>query len=122
MKADKSSSLYKIYVGNLPSSTRISELKELFEKFGAVMQCDVLKDFGFIHMESKSDAKAAIAGLNDTQWKGVRIRVEMSTSTSGSNNSNKRNSHSASNGRSVRRPSPPPPSHRGGYQSYSHQA
>lgn len=72
-------STVKIYVGNIPSAARNSELKELFEKFGKVAECDILKDFGFVHMEDTSDAKAAIAGLNDTLWKGSRIRVEIST-------------------------------------------
>ena len=69
----------KIYVGNIPGLARNSELKELFEKFGKVVECDILKDFGFVHMEDTNDAKAAIAGLNDTLWKGSRIRVELST-------------------------------------------
>jgi RNA-binding protein 4 len=69
----------KIYVGNMPPHARNSELKELFEKFGKVVECDILKEFGFVHMDDISDAKAAIAGLNDTLWKGSRIRVEIST-------------------------------------------
>ncbi|RNA00382.1 RNA-binding lark-like [Brachionus plicatilis] len=69
----------KIYVGNIPSVARNAELKELFEKFGKVAECDILKDYGFVHMEDTSDAKAAIAGLNDSLWKGSRIRVEIST-------------------------------------------
>lgn len=69
----------KIYVGNIPLTARNSELKELFEKFGKVMECDILKEFAFVHMDDVSDAKAAIAGLNDTLWKGNRIRVEIST-------------------------------------------
>lgn len=69
----------KIYVGNIPQSARSSELKELFEKFGKVVECDILKEFAFVHMEDTNDAKAAIAGLNDSLWKGSRIRVELST-------------------------------------------
>lgn len=69
----------KIYVGNVPPKALNSELKELFEKFGKVVECDILKEFAFVHMEEVSDAKAAIAGLNDTLWKGNRIRVEIST-------------------------------------------
>lgn len=69
----------KLYVGNVPTSARNSELKELFEKFGKVIECDILKEFAFVHMESDNDAKAAIAGLNDSLWKGSRIRVELST-------------------------------------------
>lgn len=68
----------KIYVGNIPASARNSELKELFEKFGKVVECDILKEFAFVHMDD-TDAKAAIAGLNDSLWKGARIRVELST-------------------------------------------
>ncbi len=68
----------KIYVGNIPTAARNSELKELFEKFGKVVECDILKEFAFVHMDD-TDAKAAIAGLNDTLWKGARIRVEIST-------------------------------------------
>ena len=70
----------KIYVGNVPLVARNSDLKELFEKFGKVLECDILKDFGFVHMDDTNDAKAAIAGLHDTLWKGSRIRVEISTS------------------------------------------
>jgi hypothetical protein len=69
----------KLYVGNVPTSARNSELKELFEKFGKVVECDILKEFAFVHMESDNDAKAAIAGLNDSLWKGSRLRVEIST-------------------------------------------
>ena len=69
----------KIYVGNVPGSARNSELKELFEKFGKVVECDILKEFAFVHMDDTNDAKAAIAGLNDSLWKGSRIRVELST-------------------------------------------
>lgn len=69
----------KLYVGNMPSNARNSDLKDLFEKFGRVLECDVLKEFAFVHMEDSSDGKAAIAGLNDTLWKGSRIRVEVST-------------------------------------------
>lgn len=69
----------KIYVGNVPQAARNSELKELFEKFGKVVECDILKEFAFVHMDDTNDAKAAIAGLNDSLWKGSRIRVELST-------------------------------------------
>jgi RNA recognition motif-containing protein len=69
----------KIYVGNVPQTARNSELKELFEKFGKVVECDILKEFAFVHMDDTNDAKAAIAGLNDSLWKGSRIRVELST-------------------------------------------
>ena len=83
----------KIYVGNIPLSARNSELKELFEKFGKVAECDILKDFGFVHMEDKNDAKAAIAGLHDTLWKGCRVRVELSTTKTNKGEPSERSEH-----------------------------
>ena len=83
----------KIYVGNIPTSARSSELKEHFEKFGKVVECDILKDFGFVHMEDKNDAKAAIAGLHDTLWKGCRVRVELSTTKTSKGEPSERNEY-----------------------------
>ena len=80
----------KIYVGNVPTSARNSELKELFEKFGKVIECDILKEFAFVHMDDTNDAKAAIAGLNDSLWKGGRIRVELSTTKTNKGEPSKR--------------------------------
>ncbi len=93
----------KIYVGNVPTSARNSELKELFEKFGKVVECDILKEFGFVHMEDTNDAKAAIAGLNDTLWKGARIRVELSTTKTNKGEPSKRESFKGGDRRGDRR-------------------
>ncbi|CAF1170324.1 unnamed protein product [Adineta steineri] len=69
----------KLYVGNIPEAISSTELKELFEKYGKVLECDIIKDYAFVHMEDASKAKASIAALNDFSLKGNRIRVEMST-------------------------------------------
>lgn len=69
----------KLYVGNVPRSISATELKELFEKYGKVLECDIVKDYAFVHMEDGSKAKASIAALNDFNLKGNRIRVEVST-------------------------------------------
>ncbi|CAF1036630.1 unnamed protein product [Brachionus calyciflorus] len=100
----------KIYVGNIPSIARNAELKELFEKFGKVVECDILKDYGFVHMDDISDAKAAIAGLNDSLWKGSRIRVEISTTRTqkGEPSIRKRYRPPVSSSRYSDRRSPPP--------------
>ncbi len=92
----------KIYVGNVPPSARNSELKELFEKFGKVVECDILKEFAFVHMDDSNDAKAAIAGLNDSVWKGGRIRVELSTTKTNKGEPSKREFRSSDN-RGARR-------------------
>ena len=38
----------KLYVGNLPDQCRRAALQELFEKFGKVSQCDIVKNFAFV--------------------------------------------------------------------------
>ncbi|CAF1032867.1 unnamed protein product [Rotaria sordida] len=69
----------KLYIGNVPPTVSSTELKELFEKYGKVLECDIVKDYAFVHMEDASKAKASIAALNDFNLKGSRIRVEVST-------------------------------------------
>lgn len=70
----------KIYVGNLPETCRRSDLQELFEKFGAVEECDVVKNYGFVHMCSESEAKVCIENLHNTEFMGNTITVEASHS------------------------------------------
>lgn len=38
----------KLYVGNLPDHCRRGALQELFEKYGKVSQCDIVKNFAFV--------------------------------------------------------------------------
>ena len=38
----------KLYVGNLPDQCRRTSLKELFDKYGKVSQCDIVKNFAFV--------------------------------------------------------------------------
>ena len=38
----------KLYVGNLPDQCRRGSLKELFDKYGKVSQCDIVKNFAFV--------------------------------------------------------------------------
>ena len=40
--------LVKIFVGNLASEAGIDDLRYLFDKYGEVAECDVLKNFGFV--------------------------------------------------------------------------
>lgn len=41
----------KLYVGNLPDHCRRGALQELFEKYGKVSQCDIVKNFAFVVSE-----------------------------------------------------------------------
>jgi RNA recognition motif-containing protein len=62
----------KIYVGNLSYDTTEQDLKQEFEAFGTIDTVSVVMDkhsgrpkgFAFIEMSSKSEAEAAIEGLN----------------------------------------------------------
>lgn len=42
------SGTFKIFVGNLPDGTSATEVKPLFEKYGTVVECDIVKNFGFV--------------------------------------------------------------------------
>jgi RNA recognition motif-containing protein len=73
----------KMYIGNLPHDISESELKQEFAAFGAVDSTVLIKDkfsgtpkgFGFVEMPVRSEAEAAVAGLNDKEIKGRKIIV-----------------------------------------------
>jgi RNA recognition motif-containing protein len=62
----------RIYVGNLPYDVTEEKLRQEFQAFGEVESINIITDkysgrpkgFGFVEMASKSEAEAAIAGLN----------------------------------------------------------
>jgi RNA recognition motif-containing protein len=72
-----------IYVGNLPYSVTDSDLRETFAQFGNVDQVNLITDkftgdskgFGFVEMNSNSEADAAIKALNGSDLKGRNITV-----------------------------------------------
>ena len=68
----------KIFVGNLPDRYPDDSLRELFEQYGEVSECDVIKNFAFVHFVSEDEAEAAVKGLNGAEVKGKNIRVEIS--------------------------------------------
>ncbi|XP_012715551.1 RNA-binding protein 4.1 [Fundulus heteroclitus] len=70
--------MVKIFIGNLSSDSTAQELRQLFEKYGKVSECDIVKNFGFVHMNNQSEAEEAIKNLHQTELHGWRINVEMS--------------------------------------------
>ena len=62
----------RIYVGNLSYDVTEEELRQEFSAYGEVASVSILTDkfsgrpkgFGFVEMASKSEAEAAITGLN----------------------------------------------------------
>ncbi|XP_052106898.1 cold-inducible RNA-binding protein-like isoform X1 [Mytilus californianus] len=74
--------MVKIFVGNLSQSTAREDIQMMFEKYGKVTECDVLKNYGFVHMASSDEAEKAIQELDGASVKGSRMRVEKSTGKS----------------------------------------
>ncbi len=72
-----------IYVGNLASDVTDDELRQTFEEHGEVSSATVLKDrytgesrgFGFVEMQSKSEAIEAIKQVDGKEIKGKRLIV-----------------------------------------------
>ena len=73
----------KLFVGSLPWSVNDEELKETFETHGTVVSAKVISDrdtgrsrgFGFVEMESSSDAGNAMTALNNSELNGRNIVV-----------------------------------------------
>jgi len=73
----------KIYVGNLSYEVTEQDLRQEFEAFGGVDSVNVITDkysgrpkgFAFVEMASKSEAEAAITGINGKTLKDRTIVV-----------------------------------------------
>lgn len=72
-----------IYVGNLPYSVTDEELRAAFSEFGDVSSVNLITDkftgqskgFAFVEMPSNSEADRAIKALNETAFKGRKLKV-----------------------------------------------
>lgn len=72
-----------IYVGNLARTVVEGDLKEVFQAYGEVTTCSIIKDkfsgesrgFGFVEMPNSADAQKAIASLNGKDLKGRTATV-----------------------------------------------
>ncbi len=71
-----------LFVRNLPFTAKEKELQKLFEEFGKVDSCKIIRDrdskkskgYGFVEME-EDEAKQAIKNLNDFDFMGRKISV-----------------------------------------------
>jgi RNA recognition motif-containing protein len=74
-----------MYVSNLSFHTAESDLKKLFEAFGAVSSAKIISDresgrsrgFGFVEMGSDDEANAAMKGLNNKEIEGRAMSVSV---------------------------------------------
>jgi len=83
-----------MYVSNLSFHTTDDNLRELFEKFGAVSSAKVITDresgrsrgFGFVEMSSDAEAKEAMAALNNKEIEGRTMSVSVAREKTRSDN------------------------------------
>lgn len=72
-----------IFVGNLSRDVTEDDLQSAFGAYGRVARATVLRDkfsgeprgFGFVEMEARAEAQAAITALNGSQLKGRQLNV-----------------------------------------------
>ena len=73
----------KVYVGNLPFSVTLEDLKEMFSSYGEISEATVIADkfsgrskgFGFVTFAKKEDAKKAISEMNGKEVQGRELTV-----------------------------------------------
>jgi RNA recognition motif-containing protein len=73
-----------IFVGNLPTDINPNDLREIFEKFGQVLDVRLIKDqtsgkfkrYAFVEMSSEEEAKKAIEETNGTELKEMELTVK----------------------------------------------
>lgn len=74
----------KLLIRNLVRDTTEDELRTLFESYGKVQYCTLIRDrktgtskgFGFIEMPKPGEAKSAMKNLNGKDVGGQKIRVK----------------------------------------------
>ena len=73
-----------IYIGNMSFDTTEDQLRQAFEGFGEVSTVKIIADrdsgqpkgFAFVEMSAKSEAIAAISGLNGQELNGRTLNVD----------------------------------------------
>jgi RNA recognition motif-containing protein len=73
----------QIYVGNLAFTATVDDVRQLFEPYGDVARVNLPEDretgrprgFGFVEMPNDTEARAAIAGLNEKDLGGRSLMV-----------------------------------------------
>ncbi|XP_028659037.1 RNA-binding protein 4.3 isoform X1 [Erpetoichthys calabaricus] len=77
---NKSQGATKLHVANIDKSCTSQDLRALFEDYGTVTECDIVKNYAFVHMANSDEAMDAIKALDNSEFQGKRIHVQLSTS------------------------------------------
>lgn len=75
----------KLFVANIPWSVNNEGLKDMFSKFGEILEAEVISDrtsgrskgFGFVTFQNEEDAKKAIEEMNGKEIEGRKIVVNV---------------------------------------------
>lgn len=75
----------KLYVGNLPRVTQVSDLEEAFAAYPSIVKIDILFDrvtqqsrgFGFVELSDDEEAKNLINDFNGKDFGGRRLDVNV---------------------------------------------
>ncbi|XP_056138574.1 RNA-binding protein 4.1-like [Lampris incognitus] len=70
--------MVKIFIGNLAPHTTTSDLRLLFSQYGKIAECDIVRNFGFVHMDDKAEAEEAIRNLHHYELNGQPMNIELS--------------------------------------------
>jgi len=81
----------KVYVGNLSWNTTDETLRDHFSQFGQILDSIVMRDretgrsrgFGFVTYGTQQEADAAIAGMNEQDMDGRRVKVNLANARVG---------------------------------------
>ncbi|XP_036002097.1 RNA-binding protein 4B [Fundulus heteroclitus] len=69
----------KLHVANVEKGSD-DELRALFEEYGTVTECAIVKNFAFVHMPNYDEAMDAMKGLDNAEFQDKRIHVQVSKS------------------------------------------
>ncbi|XP_067948188.1 uncharacterized protein [Watersipora subatra] len=86
--------LFSVYIGNLDKSTTLTELSDLFKKFGSPRRLYIADKtgphtYGFVRFVRQDSARDAIMEMHGTLWKGRKLEVELSSESPCVNSINK---------------------------------
>jgi RNA recognition motif-containing protein len=73
----------KLYVGNLPFTSKEDQLQSFFETYGPVTSVTIITDretgrsrgFGFVEFEKDEDAARALTSANEKELGGRKLNV-----------------------------------------------
>lgn len=72
----------KIFIGNLTEKTKAADVRALFEKYGTILECDIIRNYAFIHIDTadNQNVNEIIRELNGKVIDNQAINVQVSTS------------------------------------------